>query len=195
MLVTRHPRPDPYVRHSRIRLLPWKHGVKADARKRMQEALGGNPALNQPRESPPVQARPLTAQAELLQPEPDDPPPEGTESTHIARHRVAVEVALHDRPQPLTCPCNGLVPALAQLLMQRFQLGHHPLASGLASDVKVAGLPVPFADMREAQKVDRFRLVFSALLPVRVGVWSKLDRARFVRVDFQAELPESCLQV
>jgi hypothetical protein len=85
------------------------------------------------------------------------------------------------------------VPALAQLLMQRSQLGHHPLASGLASDVKGAGLPVPFADMREAQKIEHFRRICSALLPVRVGVWSKLDQARFVRADFQAELPESCL--
>src|SRR5687767_10712091 len=123
------------------------HGVKADARKGMQDTLGGNPTVNQRLQSPPVQAGLLTAQTELPPPEPDDPSPEGTESTHIARHRVVVEVALHDRPQPLTYPCNGLMPALAQLLMQRFQLGRHPLASGLASDGKVAGLPVPFADM------------------------------------------------
>ena len=44
--VTRHPPTDPYVRHDRIRLLPWMHGVKAHTRKRMQDALGGNPAVN-----------------------------------------------------------------------------------------------------------------------------------------------------
>jgi hypothetical protein len=145
--------------------------------------------------SPPVQEGLLTAQAERPPPEPDGPSLEGAESIHITRHCVVVEVALHDRPQPLTCPCDGLVPALAQLLVQRIQLGHHSLASGLASDDKVAGLPVPFADMREAQKVGRFRLAFSAPPPVCVGVWSKLDQTRVVRVDFQAELLESCLHV
>ena len=83
---------------------------------------------------------------------------------------MVVEVALHNRPQPLTCLRNGLVPAVAQLLMQRFQLGHHPLASGLASDAEVASLLVPLADVREAQKVECFRLAFASLRPIRGGV-------------------------
>jgi hypothetical protein len=65
--------------------------------------------MDQHFKSPPVQASLLTAQAELPPLEPDDPSPEGAERTHITRHGVVVEVALHDRPQPLPCPCDGLV--------------------------------------------------------------------------------------
>jgi hypothetical protein len=54
---------------------------------------------------------------------------------------------------------------------------------------------VPLADGCKAQKVERFRLAFSALLPVGDGVWPQLNQTRFVRVYFQAELPVSRLQV
>jgi hypothetical protein len=49
--------------------------------------------------------------------------------------------------------------------------------------------------VRRRASLEGKMLAFSALLPVRVGVWSKLDLARFVRVDFQAGLPESGVQV
>ena len=80
------PRLDPYVRHSRIRLLPQMHDVKTHARKRMQDALGGNPALDKRLETPPVHAGLLTAQAELPPPKPDDPLPEGAQDGHVAWH-------------------------------------------------------------------------------------------------------------
>jgi hypothetical protein len=43
-------------------------------------------------------------------------------------------------------------------------------------------VPVPVlpADMREAQKVERFRLPFSSPFPVSLGTSSEVDPARFV---------------
>ena len=141
----------------------------------MQDTRGGNPAVNQCPESPPVHASLLTAQAQLSPPESDDPPPECAQGTHSPWHRMVVEVALHDRPQPLARGRDGLMAALPQLLIQRFQLRYHALTRGLTADGKVAGLLVPLTDMREAQKVERFRLAFAPLLSVRDGVWPKLD--------------------
>ena len=82
----------------------------------MQDTLGGNPAGNQHLESPPVQAGLLTAQTELPPPEPNNPPPEGAQGPHVAGHRVIVEVALHDGPQPLARGRDGFMTALPQLL-------------------------------------------------------------------------------
>src|SRR5262245_40504706 len=170
------------------------HGVKAHTRKRMQDALGGNPALNQHLESPPVQTGFLTTEAELPPPESDDPPPEGAQGPHVAGHRVVVEVALHDRPQPLARGRNGLMAALPQLLIQGFQLHHHALTRRLAPNGKVAGLPVPLADVREAQEVERFRLAFAPLLPVGDGLWPNFDQACLLRMEFQPELVQAVSQ-
>jgi hypothetical protein len=43
-------------------------------------------------------------------------------------------------------------------------------------------VPVPVlpADMREAQKVERFRLPFSSPFPASLGTSSEVDPARFV---------------
>jgi hypothetical protein len=82
---------------------------------------------------------------------------------------IIVEDALHHRCQLLPCPRHGLVPTLAQLLRPRLQLGHQPLANGLAPDAAVARLPVPLADVRAAQQVAGRWLAFSPLLPVGDG--------------------------
>ena len=49
--------------------------------------------------------------------------------------------------------------------------------------------------MREAQKVERFRLPFSSLFPVRFGVPPEFDPARLVRVEFQPEFRQPLPQV
>lgn len=78
-----------YVRHPRIWFSPRMLGVKAHARKRMQDALSGNPVLNDLLEAPPIQPGPSTAQAELLPHEPDAPPLGRTQDMHVAGHRMA----------------------------------------------------------------------------------------------------------
>src|SRR5215831_2720779 len=99
-------------------------------------------------------------------------------------------VALHDRLEPLARLRHRCVPAPLELLLDLLQLrpqapGHRPALYG-----KVP-LPVLPADMREAQKVERFRLPFSSSFPVRFGVPPELDPARLVRMQFQSKLPQS----
>src|SRR5687768_11025907 len=164
------------------------HGVKAHTRKWVQDTLGGNPTVDQHLEAPPVHAGFLTAEAQLPPPESGDPPPEGPQGPRIARHRMVVEIPLNNRLEPLPGLGRCLMSALAELLIQGFQLRHHALPRRLTTDCEVARLSVPLADMREPQKVERFRLAFAPLLPVRDGVWPELDQACFLRMEFQPEL-------
>src|SRR3954453_15630435 len=100
----------------------------------------------------------------------------------MARYRVIVEVALHDRPEPLTRGRNRLVAALGQLLMNGFQLRYHALPCRFAPHREAARFSVPLAQVREAQKVERLGFLLPPPLPVRVSISPKLDQARLVRL-------------
>jgi hypothetical protein len=160
----------------------------------MQDTLGGNPAVDQHLESPPVHAGLLTAEAQLPPPEADDPSPEGPQGTPVARHRMVVEIPLNDRLEPWPRLGRGLMSAWAELLLDRFQLRHHAPTRRLAADREVARLSVPLADVREAQKVERFRLAFAPLLAVGDGVWPTLDQACLLRLELQPELVQAVSQ-
>ena len=100
---------------------------------------------------------------------------------------MVVEVALYDRPEPLTRLLDWIVHALAELLFNFFQLGHHALGDRLAlqGEVPVPALP---ADMLEAQEIERLWLTFSSLPPVWFGKTPELDPARLIWVELQSEL-------
>lgn len=88
----------------------------------MQDTLGGNPAVDQHLESPPVHAGLLTAEAQLPPPEANDPPPESPQGAHVARHRMVVEIPLHDRREPWPCLGRCRMSALAELLLGKINL-------------------------------------------------------------------------
>jgi hypothetical protein len=73
------------------------------------------------------------------------------------------------------------VHALTELLLDFCQLRPHPLAYRVALHCKVPVLVLP-ADVRESQKVERFRLPFSSPFPVLLSKSAELDPARFVWV-------------
>src|SRR5207249_6870036 len=128
---------------------------------------------------------PLTPSAERAVPPPDDLSPKAIQTIHVAGNRVVVEVALHDGPQPPPDIDDGGVPASSKLLRQLFELGGEACAHGLAPDEEPAGLPGFATQMREAQEVERLRLVLAALLPVVGCVAPKFNQARLVRVQCQ----------
>ncbi len=101
-----------------------------------------------------------------------------------------IEVALHDRLEPLTRLRHRVVHAAAKLHFDVLQPRPHALTDGLALDGKepLPGFP---ADVREPQKVERFRLTFPSMFPALFGVPPELDPARLVRMEFQAKLPQS----
>jgi hypothetical protein len=137
----------------------------------------------------PVEAVALAALAQLCSPQSGQPVPKGPQAVEVSRYRVVVEVALHDRPEPLTRWRNRIVPTLPELLLNFLQLPPQTLGDRLPLHGKLPS-PVLPADMREAQKVERFRLAFSSTFPVQLGKRPELDPARFVGMQFQSKLPQ-----
>ena len=58
--------------------------------------------------------------------------PEYAEAVEVPRYRVVVEVALHDRLEPLTGLMHGIVHTLMELLLNLPQLRPHAFADRLA---------------------------------------------------------------
>ena len=99
------------------------------------------------------------------------------EAIGVTRYRVIVEVALHDRLEPLSGFSHRLVHALTKLLLNVNQLSPHSLADRVAlhREVPVSVLP---ADVRESQEVERLRLSLTAPCPVLRRKAAELNHAR-----------------
>src|ERR1022692_4553887 len=156
---------------------------------RMQNVRHGQPAEREAMQSVPVETGALAALAQLGPPQSGQPVPKDPQAVEVSRYRVIVEVALHDRPEPLAGVRNRSMPTLAELLLKFPQLPPQALGDRFALHGKLPP-PVLPADVREAQKVERLRLTFSSPFPVQFGKRPELDPARFVKMQFQSKLPQ-----
>ena len=78
----------------------------------MQHARSGQPASRELTQSVPVEAVALAALAQLRSPQSGQPFPKGPQAVEVSRYRVIVEVALHDRPEPLARLRDRIMPTL-----------------------------------------------------------------------------------
>jgi hypothetical protein len=147
----------------------------------MKDARNWDPSFLDSSHSRPVQITPLAATNENLPPQPSHPTTEYAEDIGVTRYRVIVEVALHDRLEPLPGDSHRFVHALPKLLFSFCQLPPQAFAYRVALHRKVP-VPVLPANVRESQKIERFRLPFSSPFPVLLGKPPELDPARFIRV-------------
>ena len=76
----------------------------------------------------------LATAAKCTPPMPEHAFPEIAEAVKVPRYRIVVEVALHDRFEPLAGLAHRIVHALAELLLNIAQLRPHALADCLAPD-------------------------------------------------------------
>jgi len=83
--------------------------------------------------------------------------PESHECSKVGRHRVVVEVATDDMPQPLPLYGNRLVHAPPHLLFDHLKLRPHAVSPGLPFDLEFARAGFA-ADEGEAQEVEGLRL-------------------------------------
>ena len=128
MRITAHPRTEPDVPHSGIRLPPRVGDGEALFWPRMSNTGRGKPAGDEPIERRPGEAILLAAPAEAPPPQPFDPTPEGGERLDVVGHGVIGKVASHDLPQPGALLVVRRVQAAAQDLFDLAQLGLQPVA-------------------------------------------------------------------
>jgi len=131
----------------------------------------------------------LATMEQLRAPQPQQPDPKGPQAVEVPRYCMVVEVALHDRPEPLARFRHGIMPAPPELPLDFLQLRPQALADRLALHGEVP-VPVFPTQVRESQKVERLGLAFPSAFPVPLGIPPELDPARFLRVQFQSKLPQ-----
>jgi len=94
----------------------------------MEHTRVGKPLSGECKAASPRGLALLATTPECLPPKAKHSVPKDPEAIEISRHCVVVEVALHDRPEPLAGLGHGIMHALAKLLLDFLQLLPHPLA-------------------------------------------------------------------
>ena len=90
------------------------------------------PSRSQDKGACPIDPVLLAPAAKSTPPECDHPIPKHAQALEIAGDRIVVEVALHDRLEPLAGLAHGIVHPLTELLLNLSQLGPHAFAYRLA---------------------------------------------------------------
>src|SRR5215469_11204281 len=145
------------------------------------------PALCQCKHACPGDPVFLAPAANGMPPQHKQPVPEQREASGVSGYRVVVEVASHDRLQPLAGLGQGIMHSLAEFRFDASKLGAHALADRLAPNCKPSKAVFP-TDVGKAQEVERLRFPFSSTSPVLFGEPAEFDPARLIRVEFQSKL-------
>ena len=91
----------------------------------MEHARLRKPSVSQGKGTLPGDRAFLAAAAKCPPPMPNEPSPEYAETVEVPRHRIVVEVALHDRFEPLSGLAHGIMHSLTELLLDLPQLRSH----------------------------------------------------------------------
>ena len=149
------------------------------------------PASDQAPHAVPEDAAILAAPRQRAMPEASHLEPEKIQRRLVPGHSVIPEVPTHHRLQPFTLFGNGFVHPALKFGFHRVQLRLQPLADRLPQHREP---PITFllhTDMCKAQKVERLRFPFSTPPPLVDCERTKFQQPRFLRMQFQVELPHS----
>ena len=97
----------------------------------MEYARWREPSVSQSESTGPGDRACLAAAAKCSPPLPDEPIPEYAEAVEVPRYRIVVEVALHNRLEPLAGLAYGIVHTRTELLLDVPQLRSHAFADRL----------------------------------------------------------------
>ena len=147
----------------------------------MERARLRKPAVSQGENTRPGDRVFLAAAAKGMPPMPHHSFPEYAETVKVPRYRIVVEVALHDRFEPLAGLAHRIVHTLTEWLLNLPQLRPHAFADRLAPH-REPPYPILPADVREAEKIKRVGLPFSSTFPVLFSKSAELDPARLIWV-------------
>jgi predicted enzyme related to lactoylglutathione lyase len=158
---------------------------------RMTNANGRQPAVDQAPHPVPKHTGILTAARERTMPEPTYLEPTRVPRRAVGRHPVIPDVSTHDRSEPLTYFRDGVVHASFEFGFHLPQLRLQPFTSRLPQHRESSIAALLPTDVGRAEEVKCLRFPFSALLPVFGREPSELQQARFLGMQFQAELLHS----
>ncbi len=155
----------------------------------MTDGRRRQPARDEAPHAIPKHAALVAAPRQRAMPEPPYLESKDPQRVVVLGHSVISVVPTHHRLQPLAQ--FGFVHASLKFDLHRVQLRLQPFANCLPQCREPSVAPLLHTDMCEAKKVERFRLPFSTPLPLVDRKRTELQQSRFLRMQFQLELPHS----
>ena len=170
-------------------------GVEASLGIWMQNLRSWDPSFEEWGERFPSSACPLTASSECLVPQSIDALTEGAQLPKVAWYCVIAVIADDDFAKPCTGLGRAIMHTVTKLNLDGFQLRCHSRFRRNTSDGEGSGLVALPTVVSEAQEVERLRFSLSPQLSIANGVPPELDQPGFLRMEFQAELRQSLLEL
>src|SRR6266852_7034364 len=147
----------------------------------MKDAGFGEPIIGQLLNPCPREAIPLAASPERPPPEARDVGPESRECAKVRWHRVIVEEAGDDLPQPVPLRGDWLMPTPSHLVLDLLEFRRHAVASGFTLDEEFSQARGA-ANEGEAQEIEGLRFAEPALRAPGHRVAAKLDQTGLLRM-------------
>src|ERR1700676_2083655 len=157
----------------------------------MTDGRQRQPASDEAPHAVPEYATVLAAPRQRAMPEPPYLESKDPQRVVVLGHSVIPDVSTHHRLQPLALFGDGFMHPSLKFGFHLVQLRLHPFAYRLPQHRKPSIALLLHADMRKAEKVERFRLPFSTPLALVDRIRTELQKSRFLGMQFQVELPHS----
>jgi hypothetical protein len=137
----------------------------------------------------------LAATNQNVSPEPIDALSEGAQLIDIPGNSMVLVVAVDDFPKPCTNLTDAIMLPAEKLNLDSLQLRNHSLFRRNPPDGEGVGLVTSPAVVGEAQERKGLRFALASLFPFVGGEPPELDQPSLIRVEFQAELRQSFLEL
>jgi len=161
----------------------------------VQDFRARYPSFEQRSANLPPLAGTLAAACECLVPQSIDALPEGAQLSDITGHCVVLVVAVDDLPKPCTDVAWAIMHPATELGLDSLELRNHPHLRRNAPDGERVGLVPSPTVVSEAQEVERLWFTRTTLLPISGSIAPELDQPGLLRMEFQAELLQSFLEL
>src|SRR5467141_173676 len=157
----------------------------------MTEGRHRKPASDEAPHAIPKDAAFLAAPRQRAMPKPPYLEPKEIQRRLVHGHPVVADVSTHHCLQPLAYFGDGFMHPSLKFGFHLVQFRLQPFADRLPQHREPSVAPLLHTDVCEAKKVERLRFPFSTPLPLVDRIRTKLQKSRFLGMQFQVELPHS----
>src|SRR5712671_3096941 len=157
----------------------------------MTDGRRRQPASDEAPHAVPEEAAGLAAPRQRAIPEAPGLKPKEKQRRLVQGHSVVTVVSTHHCLQPLAYFGDGFMHPSLKFGFHLVQFRLQPFADRLPQHREPSVAPLLHTDVCEAKKVERLRFPFSTPLPLVDRIRTKLQKSRFLGMQFQVELPHS----